>query len=191
MQNLIRLREPWQHDLARRDPMIPESPGIDREIALHREINRLIPWVTRYMYAACIGTVVNGYAPDEHFDGNVMVRRHVERDWDIFENYFGLPRQDDVFRFQIDALERAIGYYFALQERAFRELFSPITWLAFLVRIPIVVLERAGVPMEDASSRGVQTSAWIMRLAAIVLLVLASTKLGLSIPWDKVLAWFK
>jgi len=191
MQNLIRLREPWERDLARPDPAVPETDIHGREIALAREINRLIPLIVHHLDLAGISTEAVGQDWDEHFDGQQMTRRQVERDWNVFEDYFELSARSDSYQLQMQALERGIGWYSVRKERAFWELFSPISWIAFVIQIPIKALERAGVPMEDASSKGVLGIAWVLRLSMLTLLGLACAKLGLSIPWDKIAALFK
>jgi hypothetical protein len=91
----------------------------------------------------------------------------------------------------MQALERGVGFYSARQERAFREMFSPLTWLAWAMRIPIVIFERAGVPVEDASSKGVQAISWLLRLGMLALIALVGAKLGFSIPWDKIAGLLK
>jgi hypothetical protein len=185
MQNLIRLREPWEQNLAQEDPTIPKQAP-QRRILLDREINRLIPLVVEHLGTAEVNTEVIVQELDQRLDNERIIQRHVDRPYDLFESYFELEGRSDTFIFQMQALERGIGVYSARRERAFREMFSPITWLAWAVSLPILVLERAGVPMEDASSSGVQAVAWLLRLGMFVLIALVGTKLGVSIPWDKI-----
>jgi hypothetical protein len=52
-------------------------------------------------------------------------------------------------------------------------------------------LEHAGVPMEDASSEGLGVVSWALRVAMLAAVAFAATKLGISIPWEKISALLK
>lgn len=101
MQNLIRLREPWQAGLAQPDPSIPNQQGPEREIALEREINRLTPLVMRYLDNADISTDMVSRELDQRLDGREVVQRHVDRNWNLFEDYFEFDGRSDSYQFQM------------------------------------------------------------------------------------------
>jgi hypothetical protein len=88
-------------------------------------------------------------------------------------------------------LERGIGGYEEMQRASVRRAFNPISWMAWIVGIPIRVLELAGVPMDDASSKGVSVIAWLLRLAMFVVVTFTAAKLGFSLPWDRLGAFLK
>jgi hypothetical protein len=70
------------------------------------------------------------------------------RSIDLILDYYRLPRDRNphlAYEAVTDALEQGIGLYKARQKQAFREIFNPIIWLAYLIRLPITVMERAGM----------------------------------------------
>src|SRR5262249_16508300 len=99
-------------------------------------------------------------------------------DYDILEHFHG---HQDVFEVLMTLLERAIGVYQEWRDAAFRDLFNPLVWLAWFIRLPISVLERAGLQDEATASRVVKGYGGIVRIAVLGVLM----RLGVPIPWDK------
>ena len=89
----------------------------------------------------------------------------------------------------MQSLERGVGVYAELKKAALRRMFSPLTWIAALLRIPITVLERAG--MAEASSGMLKAYAWILRITFLALVVFGAAKLGISVPWKEVVELFR
>lgn len=189
-------RERWGLYLPAALPIEELLPGVeenDRRRVIDREINRLIPLVDAALHRVSIETRVA--LADFEFDLEAGKQKKVNHWYELIEHYFQLPRDgrkaQDFFQLLMETLERGIGALEEARRMAVRRAFSPITWLAWIVEIPIIVLARAGVPMEDASSKGVQAVAWVLRLGMLAAVAFAATKLGVSLPWEKLGALLK
>jgi hypothetical protein len=171
------------------EELLPEVDENDRWRVIEKEINRLVPLVSSVLDYVEIPTDVTLTDHDYDLVEGRTVRKKVKRSYDLIDHYFELPREgrqrEEFFRLLMQTLERGIGGMEELQRVAVRRAFSPITWLAWIVEIPIKVLARAGVPMEDASSKGVQVVGWGLRLAMFAGLTFAATRLGFSVPWGE------
>jgi hypothetical protein len=156
---------------------------------MEREINRLIPLVGSALDYIKISTTVtlSDYERDLATENLAMTK--VNRTYDLIDDYFELPREgrqsQEFFRLLMQTLERGIGGFEEAMRAAVRRALSPISWLAWIVEIPVRILERAGVPMEDASSKGVHAIVWVLRLGMLIVVSFVATRLGLSIPWEK------
>jgi hypothetical protein len=197
-QGLLIHRERWGTYMDSAPPIEELLPGVrenDRPRVIDREINRLIPLVSSVLHYISIPTVVSQSDYEHDLTSEKLALKEVERNYDLVEHYFELPRQgrgrQQFFTLLMQTMERGIGGFEESRQAAIRRAFSPITWLAWVVEIPIKVLERAGVPMEDASSKGVQVIAWILRLGMVGLVALIGAKLGISVPWERAIAFFK
>ena len=105
--------------------------------------------------------------------------------FDLVQNYFdllGMAGPLESIGRLVSALDQGIGYYGDLKRTAFWRMFSPVTWLAWFVRLPLTVLERAGV----ASSNRIY--GWFIQGLVALILALVAQKLGL--PLDKILERF-
>ena len=170
------------------------DPG--RPELLKCEIARLLPLVHTYLDWADIPTLVRRTEPDTYHDKEtgrlVMGEREVER-WDLIEDYFehafGEGPSAATFNMLMQTLESGIGVYEAARDAAFRDLLNPLSWIAWLVGLPLTVLERAGLAGEASTSVVGRTYAWIIRVVMVALLILVMAWLGVTIPWDKLLAF--
>jgi hypothetical protein len=70
-------------------------------------------------------------------------------------------------------------------------MFSPLSWIAAAVRLPISILERAGIESGEASSGVLKAYALLMRAIMLVILLFIAAKLGISIPWEKLFTFLK
>ena len=177
------------------EQLLPGVAENDRYRVIERETNRLIPSVSWVLDRLGIPTEVTLSDYRLNLEDPELATKKFDRTLDLIDNFFELPRdgpqQQQLFRFVIQALERGIGALNESRRAALRRAFSPISWLAWIVGFPIRILEHAGVPMEDASSQGVQMVAWVLRLGMSALLALLATKLGFSVPWEKITAIFR
>jgi len=185
-QDLARYREGFDHELqfARTlEELLPEGTSeAQRPFVIDRELNRLIPIIHRDLRRAEIPThMAEVTRKPTKFDkkGDVVETVTVKgSDYDILENFHG---HQNVFEGLMTLLERAIGVYQEWRDAAFRDLFNPLVWLAWFIRLPIFVLERAGLQDEATASRVIQGYGWIVRIAVLWVLI----RLGGPIPWDK------
>jgi hypothetical protein len=111
-----------------------------------------------------------------------------DQEFDLIQSVFEigrLPQSHALRRETVHQLEEAIGIYEAIQRRERRQLFSPITWLAWLIRIPLAVLDRAGLLTEATAppiAKIVIEILWVVLLA-----VLTSKWVGVPSEWIKLL----
>lgn len=180
-QDLARYREGFGHEIqfARTlEELLPEGTSeAQRPFVIDRELNRLIPIIHRDLYRAEIPT-------DMVVVETVIVKGS---DYDILDHFHG---HQNVFEVLMTLLERAIGVYQEWQDAAFRDLFNPLVWLAWFIRLPISLRERAGLQGEATASRVMQGYWWIIRVCIVVPIILLAvlwilTRLGVPIPWDK------
>jgi hypothetical protein len=173
------------------EELLPEGTSeAQRPFVIDRELNRLILIIHRDLHRAEIPThMAEETRKPTKFDkeGDVVETVIVKgSDYDILENFHG---RQNVFEVLMTLLERAIGVYQEWQDAAFRDLFNPLVWLAWFIRLPISILEHAGLSDESVTSRVIQGYGWIIRVCMVALIVSASlwvlTKVGMPIPWDK------
>ncbi len=87
----------------------------------------------------------------------------------------------------MNVLEQGIGVYEARRARALREKFNPLVWMSGVVRAPVFVLDRAGLmETEEGPSIVLRGYFWFIRVLILAILALSATKLGLSIPWQRI-----
>lgn len=182
--------------LAPVEELIPAfNHPIERDRLLRSVINRLIPLVSRYLAYAEIPTELVITEPELNEEGTGLPKL-VPRERDMIDHLFELLQRRDQFAtytFVMQAAERGIGVYEDLKETQRRLRHSPLTWIGWMLRLPITVLERAGVETDEASSKVVAGYGWFLRIAMgavlsslAALLSLLATKLGTSIPWKEI-----
>jgi hypothetical protein len=186
-QNLIRHRERWAPDLEFACPLedvVPANvPEIQRGQYLDREILRMMQDVHRAVNFAGVPTSVY----HEHRD---PVDNHEEQErYDLILDYFRLPRWDNgykAFEAVMSVLEQAIGVYEVRLNQAKREFFNPVAWVAHVIRIPITVLERAGLAAhEKTASMVIGAYARSVQILMVIILVFIAVRLGVKIPWKE------
>jgi hypothetical protein len=184
-QDLIRHRERWTPDLEFACPLedvVPAKvPEMQRVQYLDREILRMMQGVHRAVNFAGVPTSVY----HEHRD---PVDNHEDRErYELILDYFRLPRWDNgykAFEAVMGVLEQAIGVYEGRLEQAKREIFNPVAWVAHVIRIPITVLERAGLAAhEKTASMVLGAYARFVQIVMLIILVLTAVRLGVKIPW--------
>ena len=113
----------------------------------------------------------------------------IEQKYDLIRDYFSLPDDysGEAFNLTVSTLERAIGTYTAWKSRACKRLLNPIWWIAMLIHLPLRLLEMADLADEKTPAQLRTAYAWLIRIALLILISLAATKLGVSIPWQAIL----
>jgi len=144
---------------------------------LEQHINQLIPLVHRDLFYARISLgATRGEAGSE-----------AERHYDMILQFFEFIRDGggNVYNMVIGALDQGIGYYKAKKHQAFWDIFNPVSWIAFILRIPLIIIQKTGLVIDEKGA------SWILKIygliiRALILLILAflATKLGVSIPWN-------
>lgn len=187
-QDLIRhyQRYATQIDFAKPlEELIPEATDSNRRVLIEREINRMIPRIQAYLFIAYVETTIVSTEETPEFDPESRFPKYVkeENHWDLIHDYFD-HRDQRTFELMMQTLERGIGHYTFRQERALKEMFNPLHWVAYILRLPITILELSGI---EASNKIIsEIYAWLIRILVLTILALLATKLGISIPWDKI-----
>ena len=189
-QNLIRHKERWAQDMQFACPieeLIPAAvPMPERFVYLDREILKAMNIVQRGVNYAGVPTGVIHKRWDE------IEQKDVERHYDVILDYFRLPRDtkpQDAYEAVMNVLEQAIGVYESRLRQARWDFINPIVWLAHLVRLPITVMERAGLVSHDKSAEVILGGyGKFMKFAMSAILVLIALRLGVKMPWREVFA---
>lgn len=187
-QDLVRHQERWGYDLDNAQPLealLPKgtdtSPANAHQVSqlIEKQINRLIPLVQFDLTVTGINT-----------GASIRVNDDPEqwRDINLVSSYLDqlppeVPRNRR-YELLMQCLERNIGWFEERQRRATWDAVNPLHWLAQVARLPITVLEMAGlVPTQKEHSQFVTVYVWLLRFVFLLILVFAATKLGISIPW--------
>jgi hypothetical protein len=188
-QNLIRHRERWAPDMAFACPiegLVPPSiPEGDRYYYIEQEIYRLMRIVHRDLNFAGVPTGIYY----KHWDP--VEQKDEREDYDTILDYFRLPREQSArqaFEAVMGVLEQGVGIYAARLSQARWELFNPITWAAYAVRIPITIMERAGLVGHEKTTEMVLGGyARVMKFLMIAILCLILILLGAKVPWKEII----
>jgi hypothetical protein len=121
-----------------------------------------------------------------------VIQVEKEQKFDIISDYLRICRNDTdaqhLFEVMMTTLEEGIGVYQLREQRAWRELFFPTVWLAYIIRLPITVLQRAGIRPSDKLVTDIYGR--LIQAGTLILIVLLSIKLGVTIPWERLITYF-
>jgi hypothetical protein len=188
-QDLIRHKErrAGDFDMARPiEELIPDydlnrgTQMIDLEIG---KLQQLVQWDMRYIAVTNTSYLINdpehiGPEPDE------------PRRFDLVMDYFRLPRpmarEHAAYIAVMRMCNNAVGVLEARKRQTFWQLFNPIHWVAWLIRLPITILENAGFGGHTESQRMVLKIYKIaVSIAMLALLVFGALKAGIEVPWKE------
>lgn len=192
-QDLVRHQTRSQPDVRFADKLEdligPFKDPVERIHLLEREIARLSPIVFHLLDEVGIPTIatytVNEMKPAATGSPFRMVPRKEDRN--ILVAYLQMDPSSvegqNTFDLVMTTLEEGIGMYQSRERIAFREIFYPTVWLAYLIRLPITVLERAGL-ITDGKTGAVFIAiyAGIVKVLVLVILGLIAARLGF-ITW--------
>ena len=188
-QDLVRHHWRWADHAAAARPLKELLPPGTREdqhlLTMEQQINRLIPLVARDTSFVGISNEISYLHSEPKFTAGHIENSEKEEVFDVIEDYFDLPRRRSAFDAVMASVERTIGIYEAEKRAALWGWFNPLNWLAILIRLPLTVLERAGLAEDPQThSRVASVYIWTLRIIMLILLLLLATKLGLSIKWS-------
>ena len=174
------------------EELLPEATAeIDQRLILEQQIARLVPLISRSLFRAGLNTGATRVTHEKVFNNerqafeHQRVERHID---DIIGSWYEMQANADAIGLIMRKLEAGIGLYEARKRQAFMELFYPTTWIAFLLRLPISILEKAGLASAETSSLLVKGYMWVIRVCVLLLLISFTAKqLGIPIPWKEVL----
>lgn len=174
------------------DALYPNKPQVEQMQSLRSEINYLIPAVGLALRAANLSTVMvttSKEVDDNHPVGRIKFKE-IKKEEDLLQNLLYLQRSQDAREHEmlIDVLDKGIGYYDGMRKAVMDAFCDPLKWLAIIIRLPVTLLEYANLlDNEQARSMIVKVYAWAIQIITAILLSLAATKLGLSIPWSSLI----
>lgn len=191
LRDLIIHNERWATHIDLAQPLEALFPGenlksanyattqrIDQEI---RQIRRMVWWDLHYIGVDTV-VVWKGRRILEH--------KEPDKKFDVIMDYERLPRQENghpAFQAVIDVLEQGIGLCKGRLRRAKMEMFNPIMWAAYAIRIPITVMERAGFGANKKTQDMLLGGyARFMRIAMAGILGLLLLLLGFKVPWKHI-----
>jgi hypothetical protein len=184
-QNVVRHKERWAPDMQFACPieeLVPAKiPMPERFQLLDREIHRMMHIIRRDInYAGVTTSVIH-----KHWD--LVENKRKEDRYDVILDYFHLPRGQSAhqaYEAVMAHLEQAIGVYEGRSRQAKRDLFNPLVWTAHLIRIPITVMEHAGmVGHEKTADMVLGGYAKFVKIAMSVIIGLIALLLGVKVPW--------
>jgi hypothetical protein len=188
-QDLIRHRERWAGGIDLAQPIEKLLPGVPeqmRSMRIPEEINklmRLVFWDLNFFARVPTGVYYK--------DRNVVDNQEERRRYDLILDYFPLPREAGrehmAFESVMDVLNEGIGVLEARMKQARRELFNPLIWMAYLIRMPVTVMEWAGFGThEKTQDLLIGAYARFMKIMMGVILILVTLLLGVKVPWKEI-----
>jgi hypothetical protein len=154
---------------------IQKNPGIETE----RQMNKIAPQVVRDMDLSGISHRVK-----LDLDGE-------KRSLSLVTDYLAFPEdaRSSKFKSLMHRLDMAVGQYEDRERNAVRDCFNPLFWVAFVLRMPITILEYAGlITTTEHHSAWVKFYEWIGRItfgfSVVILVAYVAARLGFSVPWN-------
>jgi hypothetical protein len=160
--------------------LLPKNTPADREQkALVAEINKLIPLVASALHRGRLIPEIAWTEKNKEFDENFVQKLSKERhDAHLILDYFYLYEHETV-NFQtslVGVLDQGIGVYEMYRRGSVRRKLNPISWLGFLLSIPVRALIDAGLlsPERDADTTvlkwvlGLVQAAWVAFVAYLI-----------------------
>jgi hypothetical protein len=191
-KNLVIHRERWATSIDKAPPLerlVPDIPPqpFDRGQRIDQEITRIqrpVAWDLN-MIGVPTGIYYQEYDAIEH--------RDVRTDYDAIVDYFRLPRDIQAHRAYdtvMHIVEQGIGLYELRLKQAKRELFNPVIWLAYIIRLPITVMERAGFGGHEKTQELLLGGyAKFMKIMMGIIVGLFMVRQGIKFPWKEIFNW--
>lgn len=176
------------------EELLPKGTPKDHRLheIIDQQINRSIPVVMQILHDVGFDTRIYKESDEIEwdFEKKHQVKKPKTEEWDLIHDYFDLPHSPDArtYKLLMQTIERGIGYYEARKKVELRSMVNPISWIAWVIRLPFVILGRAG--MEDKNIV-VDMYKWLIRIIMFVILILIMTKLGISINWAELIKLIK
>jgi hypothetical protein len=191
LKELIIHDQRWSIDMQTVRPLKEVIPGItddglQRARRIKQEITQLVLPVTWDLNAMGVGTHYH-----RKKDAGVE-QKQLRIDYDMLMDYHRLPREgggQQAYETVIHVLEQGIGIYQLRLEQAKRDLYNPLAWAAYAIRLPITVMERAGFGTHEKTQE-MMLGAYgrFMKIMMSVILVLVALLLGFKVPWKEIVS---
>lgn len=162
------------------------DPENDESSILRTKLLQLYPMANTY--AKMLGIIVSGQSyPAPAVGGPVVTVNFLYAAIDPEQGHSRIPKQDAFDRIEI-ALASATTMR---KEFLWKQALNPVWWLieivAYILRIPFLILQRAGLP------EAVEESIWghIVKVVFFLVLVLLSVRFGFDLTAKDILRFFK
>jgi len=157
------MRDPWEIRGS-----VPRDES-EESFKLRQQINLMFPEVNNLAKQAGAGVTYNSY-PAPAVGGPILRVNMLASVVDQQMGHSAVSRRE-----VLDVIDRSIGAAGAIRRREFRRMLNPLMWpievAAFIVRIPFLILRKAGLP---ASVEENIVSQVIKTVMTLVLLLLAA-----------------
>ena len=157
------MRDPWE-----RREGVPQGES-EESFKIRQQINLMFPEVNELARQAGAGVTYKSY-PAPAVGGPILPVNMLASVVDQQMGHAPVSRREI-----LDVIDRSIGAAGAIQKREFRRMLNPLMWpieiAAFIVRIPFLILRKAGLP---ASVEENIVSQVIKTVMTLVLLLLAA-----------------
>ena len=186
-KDLARYNSPYgaDHNMASRplEDLISKDklrPRLIRDEAIRHYINKLIPLVRRDLFYAKINVNV--------ISTRIERGEEVTREYDLILDFFQYVNRTSSLDMIVGSIDRGIGFYEDFQKRRFWDLFNPLAWLALIIKIPLIIIQKADlVEDEEAGSRLMKLYGWAVKSLMLILLLFIAKKLGV---YEAFISWF-
>ena len=193
-KNLVIHRERWALEMQTVTPLAELFPGENLKECTFETVQRIEAELRESLMLVFYGmreVAIETHARYRTFDR--IENRDKTWEYDLILDYFHMSDGDNRqknFELLMGRLDMAIGIYKARLPRAKRELFSPITWIAYAVRLPITILERAGLLAHPKSQeKFLNAYGWAVQLATLAVILLILGHYGAKVPWSKIFSY--
>jgi hypothetical protein len=162
------------------EELVPEiKEPIDRMTLLPREISRLTPVVYWILQEAGVPTKIDVSERDWQPGPKETT---VTRTYDLVTDFLDHAHDQRFFELLQRVLEEGIGAYESRMEVARSERYNPVVWLARIIRMPITIMEYAGIIPDNLLIARLFSLA--LQLLMFLILLFAAVRMGAGIPWE-------
>jgi hypothetical protein len=200
-RNLVIHRERWGPDLDSALALDELFPGENlKENAyetlrrVEREITEQMALVFNVLRRCGVQTRVSfsrSNFADNFLGQSAEKKERVE--YDLILDFFNVPRDvnwSQNMEALLQRLDMGIGIHKTHLPQAKWDLFNPAMWMAYIIRLPITVLERAGMMSHPTTQEKFLTVyAWVVQFATLALILIVAGHYGAKIPWSNIFSY--
>jgi hypothetical protein len=161
---------------------------------IKREITEQIPLVFNDLRRCGVKTQVSFSRP--FFPDNFVTEppeRKERVEYDLLLDYFNVPRQvsgSQNMEALLQRLDMGIGIHKDHLPWAKWDLLNPVMWMAHIIRLPITVLELAGMMSHPKTQQKfLNVYAWIVQFLMLALILVVLGHYGAKIPWSDIFSY--
>jgi hypothetical protein len=200
-KNLIVHREQWAPEMDSSPTLDELFPGEKLQEGSPQAVYRIDLEIRETMLLAFralweCGVSSRARVTISSFDFNFLDPQKKKKEtveYDLLVDYFNVPSDVDRhrnFEAVMQRLDMGIGAYKDRLPRAKRDRFNPLMWTVFLVRLPITVLERAGMLRHpNSQEKLLNVYTWVVQFSMLALILAVLGHYGAKIPWSDIFSY--